>query len=82
MKIKQGIFLLIAAFLLSSCAYTEYNAKTQTVRYWRIGNQELQGLKVSKNNEVISMSLESQTADNEAIMEILRIIRQLAITMP
>ena len=69
------ISILLFCILLIGCASIEYNAETKVLKYWRVGNQELQGLTISKGD--IQVSLANQKADNEALDEILRITRKL-----
>ena len=80
--LRIGILLIAAVLFLASCSHLEYNAETRTITYWRIGNQELQGLKVTKEGEVTSVALESQSADNPALAEILVIVKELLRRMP
>jgi len=69
------ISILLFCILLIGCASIEYNAETKVLKYWRVGNQELQGLTISKGD--IQVSLDSQESQNEALDEILTITRKL-----
>jgi hypothetical protein len=74
MKMKKAVlFALVPLFI--SCASIEYNMETKTLKYWRVGNQELQGLTISAG--AIQVSLDNQKSQDEEIREILTITRKL-----
>ena len=76
---KTTIFLVLFLF---GCASIEYDAKTETFKYWRFGDQRIEGLKVAKDGERLKVGLDEQVARNEEIAEILKIVRELLQRIP
>jgi len=77
------LLMCLLAFSFFACSSISYNPETNSVTYMRLGNQELNGLKVIKAKDgTIEIYLEGQKATDESLQEILKIVRQLAATVP
>ena len=76
-------FIILFSFIFLSCSTISYNPETNSVTYMRLGNQELNGLKVIKLTDgEIRIYLEGQKATDESLQEILKIVKQLSLTIP
>ena len=76
------ILALILSILLISCAGIEYNGQTKIFKYWRIGDQKIEGLKVQVEKDKTIVTLNNQKAANDQINEILKIVRELVHKYP
>jgi len=78
MKKKLLIFLLLA---VSGCASITFNPETGEVKYKRIGDQHIQGLIVEKDGNKISVSLEGQASEAEALTTAITVLGGLVDTV-
>ena len=77
------LLVCLLIFSLLGCSSISYNPETNSVTYMRLGNQELNGLKVIKAKDgTIEIHLEGQKATDESLQEILKIVRQLSAVAP
>ena len=75
---KLAVFIIVFVFCIS-CSTFGYNPETHEFWYARLGNQEIKGLTIKiLPDGSIEISLDSQSADDESLQEILRIIRPLS----
>ncbi|HUT81482.1 MAG TPA: hypothetical protein VMZ29_09805 [Candidatus Bathyarchaeia archaeon] len=74
---------IIFSILLLSCSHVHVQVDPKTgiwtADYWRLGNQAMNGLEISKKGGDVIVGLDSQKATDESLQEILKIVRQLAI---
>ena len=68
---------IIACLLFSSCAQLSIDAKTGLINYIRFGDQQFQGLDITKDGDKIRVKIERQQASGAALEEALGIIKSL-----
>ena len=68
---------ILILFMLSGCAYIGYNAETKQLTYWRIGNQQIADLSVTKGDTDVYLG--DQSAKND---EIITLLNQILMRLP
>jgi len=77
------IIAVLLTFFTFSCSSIFYDKETGNLSYYRLGNQELKGLKVVKKTDgTFEIKLDSQSATDESLQEILKLVRKLAGPLP
>ena len=78
MKVLR-ILLLALIVTFAGCASISYTPETGKITYFRIGDQQIDGFKVIKSGDSITVKLESQKTEGKALTDALGIIGALAI---
>ena len=77
MKIKT--LILVSLLFLTACAQVSVNPDTGTVSYTRWGDQQIEGLEITKDGKKIIVSIKKQQSDGEPLQDALSIIKALTI---
>ena len=65
---------LISIFFLAGCASVSYNTETGEMKYIRIGDQQIEGLKINKTEKGVKVELAGQKSEAHALAEAIRVI--------
>lgn len=72
---------IIFVFLIVGCASVTFNPDTGEVKYKRIGDQHIQGLKIIRSADGgVELRMKGQQSEAEALTEAIRVIGVLTET--
>jgi len=81
-KMRKVKILLCECFILLlflvGCASVSYNTETGEMRYIRVGDQQIEGLKINKTDKGVKVELAGQKSEAHALAEAIRVIGVLA----
>lgn len=69
---------LLLALLLCGCSRITVDPTTNALTYWRLGDQRLSGLEISKTETGVKVKLAGQVSEAQALSEAVKIIGVLA----
>jgi len=64
--------------LFAGCASVSYNTETGEMKYIRVGDQQIEGLKINKTEKGTRVELAGQKSEANALSEAIQIIGVLA----
>ena len=66
--IKLIVAVLVLAVIMSGCSVIQYQTPDASFSYSRVMNQSISGLKVQKDLDSVTVSLDSQEAKNDEVL--------------
>jgi len=76
----KKLLLIVGLLLFAGCTAISYNPKTGSIRYTRIGDQQLNGLYATIEPNETHLEIEKQRSDTEAIDILAELVMKLAVT--